>query len=59
MPWAQLAGRARTGLTAAGHGLLFLALAVPGLVLSLLVLAPAPASSRMPSASTTQAGRPR
>ena len=34
MPWAQLAGRARTGLTAAGHGLLFLALAVPGLVLS-------------------------
>ncbi len=39
MPWAQLAGRARMGLAAAGHGLLLLALAVPGLVLSLLVLA--------------------
>jgi Putative sensor len=39
IPWAQLAGRARTGLAAAGHGLLLLALAVPGLVLSLLVLA--------------------
>ena len=39
MPWAHLADRARTGLAAAGHGLLLLALAVPGLVLSLLVLA--------------------
>ena len=39
IPWAQLAARARTGLAPAGHGLLLLALAVPGLVLSLLVLA--------------------
>jgi signal transduction histidine kinase len=38
IPWAQLAGRARNGVAAAGHGLVFLVLALPGLIVSLLIL---------------------
>jgi len=38
IPWAQLAGRARDGIAAAGHGLVLFALALPGLVVSLLIL---------------------
>ena len=38
-PWARLGDQARKGIAATGHGLAFLALALPGLVLSLLILA--------------------
>jgi signal transduction histidine kinase len=38
IPWAQLADRARNGIAAAGHGLVLFALALPGLVVSLLIL---------------------